>query len=166
MLQKLIFPFTLNTSFPLHVHPLFFSSPLDLTPGGKCTPWQQSSICSSPSLRRAGDPVVMLTPRVNEFLCRLFPFHSVVNSGALSRASWISPEVTQQLFNLMYVCVKPAIKSLSPSHVHAFMTSSGYDRYFSMHVQDLHSAGGSVTSSFSSIFAPRICQVHGNKRGL
>lgn len=64
------------------------------------------------------------------------------------------------------VCVKPAIKSLSPSRVHAFMTSSGCDQYSSMHVQELHSAGGSVTCFFASIFAPRICQVHGNKRGL
>lgn len=93
--------------------------------------------------------------------------HSMVNSGALSRAWWISPEVAQQLFNLMYVlCVKVAIKSLSLSLVHTFRSLSGCDQYFSMHVQDLQSAGGSVTYSFASIFAPGICQVNGNKRGL
>lgn len=127
---------------------------IGLTLRGKCSLRQQWRLCLSPSLRRDGDPVVMLTPCVREFSCRFFPFHSVVNSGAFSRAWWTSPRSDT------------AIAQLSPSRVHAFMTSSGCDQYSSMHVQELHSAGGSVTCFFASIFAPRICQVHGNKRWL
>lgn len=62
-----------------------FSS-IGLTLWGKSSLQQQWRLCVSPSLRRDEDPVVMLTPCVREFSCRFFLIHSMVNSGAFSRA--------------------------------------------------------------------------------